>query len=384
METKIEFKFLKFLKNAIKHYKFIASFTIFTSILVIGISYFLPHKYESKATLLPPEEIIGGNLTEFLRAFSNLPTFGSGRATKIQLYYEMLRSNELANLITMREEIRKFNIFKKYDSTQLQKLIFRALNVDLKQSGLFVVTAKVSTGLFPSREEKSEAAIASATIVKLSLEALDSLVHSRISSRSKRKRILIEKLLVEKKLELDSVEDVLEEFQKKNKIIGLDEQSKAIVSTAINIGSELAKAEIELALYKNEYEPNSPIIKALEDKIQKLRQQYTKVQTGGFTGTEAFAIPLEQVPSLVRQYANLLRKQKILEQVTIFLETQKYTETIQESTEIPGVDVLDRPTVPKSHSSPKRPLLLFLSLLLSFSFAVGFVTLRSFKRGELT
>ncbi len=383
METKIEFKFLKFLKNALKHYKFITAFTLVSSILVVGISYFFPHKYESKATLLPPEEIIGGNLTEFLRAFSNLPTFGSGRATKIQLYYEMLRSNELANLIASKDEIRKFDIFKTYDSTKLQRLIYKALNVDLKQSGLFIITAKVSTGLFPNRQEKNEAAFASATIVKLALEALDTLVHTRISTRSKRKRILIENLLAEKKLELDSIEEALEEFQRKNKVIEIDEQSKAIVSTAINIGSELAKAEIELALYKNEYEPNSPIIKALEDKIQNLRQQYSKVQTGGFTGTEAFTIPLEQVPSLVRQYANLLRKQKILEQVTIFLETQKYTETIQESTEIPGVDVLDSPTIPKSHSSPNRQLLLLFSVIISFAFSVLLVSYRYYKQGNL-
>ncbi|MFN3307081.1 MAG: hypothetical protein ACK42Z_07840 [Candidatus Kapaibacteriota bacterium] len=383
METKIEFKFLKFLKNALKHYKFIIAFTLISSIIVVGISYLFPHKYESKATLLPPEEIIGGNLTEFLRAFSNLPTFGSGRATKIQLYYEMLRSNELANLIAARDEIRKFNIFKKYDSTKLQMMIYKALNVDLKQSGLFIITAKVSTGLFPNREEKNEAAFASATIVKLALEALDTLVHTRISTRSKRKRVLIENLLAQKKIELDSIEEALEEFQKKNKIIEIDEQSKAIVSTAINIGSELAKAEIELALYRNEYEPNSPIIKALEDKIQKLRQQYSKVQTGGFTGTEAFTIPLEQVPSLVRQYANLLRKQKILEQVTIFLETQKYTETIQETTEIPGVDVLDNPSIPKSHSSPNRQLLLLFTVVISLSFSVILVSYRYYKQENL-
>ncbi|MFN3781345.1 MAG: hypothetical protein ACK4SO_04135 [Candidatus Kapaibacteriota bacterium] len=383
METKIEFKFLKFLKNALKHYKFIIAFTLISSIIVVGISYLFPHKYESKATLLPPEEIIGGNLTEFLRAFSNLPTFGSGRATKIQLYYEMLRSNELANLIAAKDEIRKFNMFKKYDSTKLQRMIYKALNVDLKQSGLFIITAKVSTGLFPNREEKNEAAFASATIVKLALEALDTLVHTRISTRSKRKRVLIENLLAQKKIELDSIEEALEEFQKKNKIIEIDEQSKAIVSTAINIGSELAKAEIELALYRNEYEPNSPIIKALEDKIQKLRQQYSKVQTGGFTGTEAFTIPLEQVPSLVRQYANLLRKQKILEQVTIFLETQKYTETIQETTEIPGVDVLDNPTIPKSHSSPNRQLLLLFTVIISLSFSIILVSYRYYKQENL-
>jgi len=382
-QRKIEFKFINILRVSLKHYKFISVFTILTSIIIVGITYLLPHTYESKATLLPPEEIIGGNLTEFLRAFSNLPTFGSARATKIQLYYEMLKSKELSKFIAQKDEIKNSYLFKGLDTLKLQKIIYLSLNVDLRQSGLFVLSAKVSTGYFPSKKEKQEAAITSAKIVRLALEGLDTLVHTRISSRSKRKRILIEKTLEEKKVQLDSIENAIEEFQQKNKIIGLDEQSKAILSTAINIGSELAKAEIELSLYQSEYEPNSPYIKALKDKIQKLREQYIKVQSGGLTGTEAFSIPLEKVPALLRQYTNLIREQKILEQVTIFLESQKYTEMIQESTEIPGVDVLDTPTVPIGHSSPNRRIILIFTFLISFIASVAFVTYRAYKKGEI-
>lgn len=380
--NKIEFNFLKLVKVTFKHYKFIVIFTLIVTALVIGISYILPHKYESKATLLPPEEIIGGNLTEFLRAFSNLPTFGSSRATKIQLYYEMLKSKELSKFIAQKPDIQQFRIFKNLDSIKLQRAIYLALNVDLKQSGLFIVSAKVPTGFFPSREEKREAATASAMIVKYALEGLDTLVHTRISTRSKRKRILIEKILAEKKEQLDSIEKAIEEFQRKNKIIGLEEQSKAILSTAINIGSELAKAEIELSLYQTEYEQNSPIVQALRDKIQKLREQYTRVQSKGLTGTETYSIPLEEVPTLFRNYTDLIREQKILEQVTIFLETQKYTETIQESTEIPGVDVLDTPTIPLSHSSPNRKILSIFSIILSFILAVSLVAIREYKKGN--
>lgn len=381
--NKIEFNFTKIFKVVFKHYKFIILFTLIATIFVVGISYILPHKYQAKATLLPPEEIIGGNLTEFLRAFSNLPTFGSARATKIQLYYEMLKSKELSKFIAQNPEIRKFKLFKNLDSIKLQRAIYLAVNVDLKQSGLFIVSAKVPTGFFPTREEKQEAAKASALIVKLALEGLDTLVHTRISTRSKRKRILIEKILAEKKEQLDSIENAIEEFQRKNKIIGLEEQSKAILSTAINIGSELAKAEIELSLYQTEYEQNSPIVQALKDKIQKLREQYTRVQSKGLTGTETYSIPLEEIPSLFRNYTDLLREHKILEQVTIFLETQKYTETIQESTEIPGVDVLDTPTIPLSHSSPNRKILLIFSLIFSFIISISIVTFREYKKGNI-
>jgi uncharacterized protein involved in exopolysaccharide biosynthesis len=376
----INFHFLNIIKNSIRNYKFILLFTLAVTIFAYIITYIIPHKYECQATLLPPEEAGPSNLAEFLKSFSNLPTvFGGTSRTKIQLYYEMLKSKELARYIAAKPEIKNFSLFKNLDSTKLVKTIYKSIDIELRQSGLFIISATTSTGFFPSAQKKKEAAIASAQIAKLAIQSLDSLVRTRISTRSKRKVVLIEKLLAEKRHQLDSIEKEIENFQTKNKIIALDEQSKAILSTAINIGSELAKSEIELALYQSEYEPNSPVIQALRDKIQKLREQYNKVQSGGLTGTEAFSIPLEKMPSLLRIYMNLLREQKVLEQVSIFLETQKYSETIQEQTEIPGVDILDSPTIPSKPYSPNRVLITFFTFLFSLVFSVVLVNIREWK-----
>lgn len=378
---KINFYFLEIVKSSFKHYKFILLFTISTSIIVYLITYILPHKFECQATLLPPEEAAPGSLSEFLRSFSNLPTtFGGAQRTKIQLYYEMLKSKEIARYISAKPEIKNFTIFRNLDSTKLIRTIYKSLDIDLKQSGLFTISANASTGFFPTAKEKQEAAKASASIVKLAIQSLDTLVRTRISTRSKRKITLIDNLLAQKKPQLDSLEKEIEAFQSKNKIISLDEQSRAILSTAINIGSELAKSEIELSLYQTEYETTSPVIQAIKEKIQKLREQYLKVQSGGLTGTDAFSIPLENVPNLIRRYMALLREQKVLEQVTIFLETQKYTEAIQEQTEIPGVDILDTPIIPTKPFSPNRKLLTLFSFLLSFFISVLLVNYKIYRK----
>ncbi len=380
---KINFYFLKIVKSTFKHYKFILIFSFIFTIFVYLLTYFLPHKFECQATLLPPEEAAPGSLSEFLRSFSNLPTtFGGSPRTKIQLYYEMLKSHEIARYISAKPEIKNFAIFRGFDSTKLIKTIYKSLNIDLKQSGLFIISANTSTGFFPTVKEKQEAAKASAAIVKLAIQSLDTLVRTRISTRSKRKITLIDNLLAQKKPQLDSIEKEIEAFQSKNKIISLDEQSRAILSTAINIGSELAKSEIELSLYQTEYEPTSPVIQALKEKIQKLREQYSKVQSGGLTGTEAFSIPLENVPNLIRRYMALLREQKVLEQVTIFLETQKYTEAIQEQTEIPGVDVLDTPVIPSKPFSPNRKLFTLFSFLFSFLISVLLVNYKIYRKDK--
>ncbi len=352
-------------------------------VLFLIVSYIIPHKYTSTSTLLPSEEVGGSSLATFLQSFSNLELLGGKQSSKVQIYFEILRSNEIIWNTVHRGSIKDLEPLRGLDTLQLARLIDKGLKVSLRQTGLIEVSFSYSTPFFPGRKSKEAAAYTSAVMLKEILSALDSLARSRISTRSKRKRILIESLLAQKKIELDSIEQVLEDFRKKHKILALDEQSQAMLRTAIEIGSELARAEIELQLANAEFESNAPIIHTLKEKVQQLRSQYERVQSGGLTGTETFTIPLPQLPSLIREYTNLVRRQKILEQVNIFLETQMYQAAIQEQTEIPSVDVLDLPRVPLKQSSPSRPLFLLIGFLISLTFSVVYFIYDGYKKGKI-
>lgn len=378
------FQFVALLQIFKKERKFILLFNLAVLVLLFVVSYFIPHKYTSFATLLPTEESGSSGLSSFLQNFTNISFIGSRTSTKVQMYYEMLRSNELIAYTSQNPAVAKLPLLKGLDSTEIANLIYKGLDVNLRQSGLIEINFSLSTSFFPGKPQKTEVAKTSAIILKVVLETLDSLVRSRVSTRSHRKRVLIEELLADRKKQLDSIENALETFREKNKILAFDEQSQAILGSAIEIGAELARAEVDLQLALTEYEPNAPIVKSLQEKVQKLRNQYERVQSGGLTGKETFSIPLTKVPALVREYTSLVRKQKILEQVNLFLETQHSQETIQEQTEIPSVDVLDNPRIPEYQSFPNRPLMLLIAFILSFVFSVAFVIVRSIKKKELT
>ncbi|MGQ9818499.1 MAG: GNVR domain-containing protein [Candidatus Kapaibacteriales bacterium] len=361
-------------------WKFLIIVNICALIILIIISFALPNKFDCRVTILPPEETTPANLGNFLQNFSMFPLYPTSKGFKSQIYLEILRSNELVRFLAKQDSIRNLPVFKSLDSLKIQKILQNSINVDLKQSGLLIFNVSFSTTFFSSKTQKQNVAFASAFVAKKTLEGLDTLLRSRLTSKARKKRQLIENTLELKRRELDSIEDELQAFREQNKLLSLDEQSQAVLTSAISTGSELAKAEIELQLALTEYEPSSPLIQALKEKVQTLRNQYNRIQGGGLLGTESFAIPLKNLPSLVRKFTALMRDQKILEQVTVFLETQKYQESIQEQTEISSIDVLDQPIIPKEPSSPRKSVFVAIGLIISIIISLSYLFIKSLRR----
>ena len=172
----------------------------------------------------------------------------------------------------------------------------------------------------------------------------------------------------------------MQAFQSENKVFSLDDQMTAIVDNAVNIGTELAAAEIELALTQHDFQSGSPQTLFLEKKIKSLQEQYERVQTGGLVTTDGFSIPFDKVPDLMRRYGNLVRDIKIKEQINAYLESQRLQEQIQEAKDVPTVVELDTAIPPRKRTSPARALMVFFTwLLVTIGFA-AWVPLRGVIR----
>ena len=338
------------------------------SVLAIGVySYIIPEIYVSETTLLPPEDSgSGGGLTSFLQSLSGGVNFGNiGQPNKIQLFQEFLKSRSVAKLIVDTLKLRNNPKFQFPNEEILYNSVGSMIDVVVKRTGLIIITASTSTSYLPNKAEKTEASQLSANVANAAVVALDQLNRQKNTTRSHRKRIYIEKMLALKKIELDSLDSKTEEFRRNNKVIAIDDQSQAVLTSAISLSKELAIAEIELNMKLQEFEPTSPMIKLYREKIANLRNQYQKTQKGGIGSEDEYSIPLNSVPSLIRQYANLVRTQKVLEQVKLYLETQKYQEAIQEESDVPTVEVLDAARPPLRRFSPDRKLMILLAFVLS-------------------
>jgi tyrosine-protein kinase Etk/Wzc len=367
------------------HKKFIGIFIAAFLVLLTLYSFIMPVQYESEGSIMPPEESSGGGgLSSFLQSFSsNINIGGVQQSGKSQLISEFINSRELSKFIINKLKLQSHPFYKEMKLKELYALVTEMVEPKVNRSGLLTIFSRVGTSYFPTSEDKEEAAKLSADIINAAIEGVDYIFRQKNISKAKRKREFIEKMLVKKKNELDSVDRLIEQFQSSNQVLEIEAQTSAIIGSAVDIGVELSKAELELQMKLQEFSPNSPAVQPYRQLVETLKNQYQNIQRGGLIKSDDFSIPLKQVPKLIREYRDLVRDQKILEQVNLYLETQNYQEAIQEASDITTIEPLDTAIIPITNSSPNRKMMLIIGLFVGLSFALIIVTIRAFVKGKL-
>lgn len=358
---------------------------VFTTAVVI-LSLIIPHDYVASSSLMPPKKDGGGGgLSSFIQNFTggglNLGSIGQSDQSKV--FGEIIKSRTVAEYIIDKMKLKDMKEFKELNNDRLLKFIHSSISVDVDKSGIIYVFAKSSTGFFPGNQDGKKAAEFSSNLANYAVEGLDKVIKDRNMSSARRTKEYIEKEIVRYRSKLDTVETALEEFQKSKKVLAIDEQTQAIVKQAIEVGTLLAKADLERNLASLEYQPASPQYQFYDKQYQLLSDQYRKIQSGGLTENESFTIPLDDVPSLIKEYANLFRERKVIEQVMLYLETQRHQEAIQEKRDVPVVEVLDIAYPADERSSPKRSLMVMLGLVLSLVFASFYIAMTGLVKRTL-
>ena len=208
------------------------------------------------------------------------------------------------------------------------------------------------------------------------IAALDSIVKVRSIVAAKVSLEYSEKATSEYRTKLDSIEIKLRKFQSENKVLEIEEQTKSLLTQQVTLGSELMLAEGELKAALEEYSPSSVIVKQLQSKVDFLRKQYDKAQSGGMFKNDNFSIPFSDIPELMREYTALYRDKKIYEQVLLYLETQSHQDALQASRDISQVELLDFPNLPEIPTAPHKTLMVVLAFMVSTIIALLFIVIK--------
>lgn len=363
--------------------KFIAKIVGVCVALALILTFIVPSTYKSYASIVPPENAsAAGGLSSFLQSISGgLSIGGLGSDNKSLLLGDFIKSRKIAKYISDTLGLWKNPIYSDLEPELLYDLLDKSIEIKINRSGLIMLTAEASTSFFPSGEDMLKASKMSADIANTAIKGLNDVSREKTVSKARSKRIYIERMIAEKKIVLDSVDNELEKFQRENKAMAIEEQTKAILQASVEMGSELGKAEAEYSLKRFDYKNNSPSVQAAEQAVQSLREQYKRVQSGGILGNEDYSFALEKMPKLFRRYTNLIRDKKILEQVNLYLETQRYQEAIQEESDVPVIEALDWAIPPLKRESPSRMFAAILTALLSMFFVCGYIVIKAGKAG---
>lgn len=340
---------------------------------VVLVSFLMPHTYTATSSLMPPETKSGaGGLSSLLQGAPIAVGLGAGDNKTSMVFTEILESRTLLERVIDSLKLRQHPLFEGLPDYKLREVLKADIELDMKKTGSVVIDVDVSTGWLPFWGKKDMAANIAADIANQCCRQLDLMSREKSVSQARKTRLYIERVMASNRRVVDSLQNIMQEFQQSNKVVALEEQLAAMAENASMVGAALAQAEIELALTRQEFQPTSAQVALLQTKVDRLREQYGKVQTGGLVQTDGFSIPMDKIPALSRQYLNLTRDLKIKEQINAYLETQRLQEQIQEEKDTPAAVILDSAKAPEKRSSPKLSVMLMLSwLIATAAFAIG-------------
>ncbi len=351
---------------------------------VLALTFILPTGYRAVATVLPPEQeggglgaLVGsggGSLSGGLRSLGHM----GGNA---EVFVDILSSRTVADTLISRFDLTR--IFAVDHPAEAVIPLSQATDITSADDGLITLTVTLQTGFLADRAEKEQIRQLSADVANRYVVELDRINRRTAVEHARFSRTYISEQLIQTRRDLDSAYAGLQAFQQTNRAVNLGEQVRVGLAAAASLKAEILREEFQLRLLERDRGPLDPFVRESQAKIAELRRQYQAMQFGGSGGGRGdFTLPIDRVPALARQQANLERDVKIQEELYQFLQQQYHYERIQEARDVPTVRPLDEAVPPYRRASPKRFLLLLATGLLSSVLAVAVVLLTEFAERE--
>ncbi len=194
---------------------------------------------------------------------------------------------------------------------------------------------------------------------------LDSSIKSISANHAHGNVLFVENQLQLHKLKLDSLQNIFEEFQVKNKAFVVPEQIKLALKNYAEIKSAEILNELKMKSLQGEFQGDLPAIDELKKDESVYNQKLSQIESN---------VAPEVVPSLglsarlLPQYTNFMRDMEVQEQVILLLSRELETARIEESKTVSPLVVYDHPFVADYKARPKRLLVMAQFLVMEHFF----------------
>ena len=383
-----------------KRRKFITKNVIWVGLASVIISLFLPKWYASQAVILSS----GAGRFSLISAFADLPLneFGFSPVNEdITSFISILDSR------SMKEQmVEKFNLVERYGSRDVEyamKELDGNTELRVTDEGALAIT------LMDREPEVSQ------QMVQAMLSQLD-LINRRLSrEQGKYNRQFIEERLKQTKIDIMKAEEELKLFQQQTGVVDILAQVTAqleaygqlysqkvaahggVYSQELQAYTELyaqrAGTEIQLNVAKSTLSQNNPTIRQLtfllkeqDRQLETLAEQLDselgvmlqdvdeRLGSVGFNdGAAPIWITLSDFPALAMRSARLIREVEVQSKLLEILIPQYEQARMEESKNIPTLQVIDEPKVPLNKTKPKRMLIVLGAVFMAAMFSSGYV-----------
>ena len=386
-----------------KKRRFVAKNVVIVAVASVIIALLLPKWYSSEATILSS----GAGRFNILSSISPIPIsdFGlSSISDDINTFIAILNSRSVKEYM-----VKKFDLVNRYDEKDLEFAMVAfedKMELEVTEEG----TLKISV-----IDKKPE--IAKAMVVEL-LTKLDSVNQQLGMDKGRFNREFLEQRLNETKTDLAIAEIRLKDFQEKTGIIDIVSQISAqyeaygqiyiqemqaygqLYNQEMIAYTELyslkAQTEIQLNVSKVTLNPNNPAVKRYEIMLNEQEKQLDLITSSldkqllniilGLKKIEGKNLinELEHLPKMINfdsfpelgmENARLIRELTIQNTLLELLLPQYETARLEESKNIPTLQVIDEPKVAINKTKPIRSLIVIASVIMAFLLSIVYIYL---------
>lgn len=327
----------------------IAALTVLATGAAVYLTLQIPNRYRAETrVLLPSGSGMGGLLDAVVPGASELLGKKGGDYVR---YLAILTSRT-----TMQEIVDRYDLVDVYDVADARYPNDVALDL-LGQNATFVVSPDYDyLAVQVLDEDPRRAAQMSTHLVEILNERQ---VEMSTSSASETRRFM-EARLVEARATLDSVLTAQQAFQERYGVVRLDAQADALMSAMAVAQGAVAQAEAQYRALETLYGDENPQVASARAALESAREQAGSLTAGG---EAIMPVPLRQLPTVNRQYADLMVQLRTSEAILMGLQPLYEQSVLQERQEVSAVQVLDPAVPPQRKAEPKRMILVAASML---------------------
>ncbi len=348
-----------FIENIIQIIKkkwFIIVNTGLFAILSIVISLMLPNWYSSRASIISS----GGGTSNFLSMLSGIPMgdFGlSALSEDISSYIAILQSRSVRENI-----VKEFDLVNRYEAKDIEFAIStleKYVELKVSEEGNLLITVF------------DKDPVVARDITNAFIRELDQ-VNLRLSKeKGYFNREFLEERLTQNKNDLKIAEDNLNKFQKIYGLIDVPSQITVSIETYAQVYAKKIENEINLNVAKAMYSLNDPNVTQYKKIDQELEKLLTNLTDKGDDKNVLTAF--KDIPDLGLEYARLFREVQLQNKILEILIPQYEQAAMEETKNIPSLQVIDEPKVALNKSKPKRSLIVIATTFMAFILSVLYV-----------
>ena len=324
-------------------WRWIASAGVLGLVIGLGVALALPVMYTANTKFLPPsqgQQGAGAAILAQLGGLAGLAGAGGALKTPADLYVGLLKTRTISDRL-----IGKFDLQAVYEQKLISKVRKRLASATVISAG--------KDGLVSIDVDDTDP-VRAAKLANAYVEELVHMSKTMALTEAAQRRAFFEGQLADANRKLADAQEAARIALGRHGLQAVEAQGKTVMETSAKLRAQITAQEVRIASMGNRLAPANTEFIAMQDELQALRRQLTKLEGGAaVTGPEQ---------AEGAKTAILLRDAKYYETLYELLAKQLEVARLDEARQPAVVQVVDVAEAPDMKSKPARTLIVLASL----------------------